>query len=110
MKNQTELINNERKHGVKVKGTCVNTGSCASVAERHTGSESCLTGSSREFHSAPGNTVTMAELMQHPVMMLCGCSPQELLCVCVCVCPESLTKEEGGGYYSTLREGLCCPC
>lgn len=60
------------------------------MSELFTGSERCLFQSSREFHTAPGNVVMTAEIMPHPVMLLCGRLPQER------VCAEYLIDKSGG--------------
>lgn len=61
----------------------------ACIAESYAGSESCLFQSPGELHLAPDNVVMPAELMQHPVMLLCVRFPQELF---VCVCEEVQRK------------------
>lgn len=47
----------------------------ACIEDLWAGSQSCLFPNPRDFHSDPGNIVMTAELMQHPVMVLCVCFP-----------------------------------
>lgn len=52
---------------MNIKAT-INNKFSARAAESCAGSESCLFQSPGGFHSASGNVVMTAELMQHPVM------------------------------------------
>lgn len=81
-----------------------------------------LSGSPEDFHSGPADAVVTAKLLRRPVMLLCGCFPQEpCVGVYVDMSAGNLTGEElkrcvclwgggWGGYCSRIREGLYCPC